>query len=177
MEMTSNHCHMPKFAVWSLALDPVRQIFRPFWPLSPRNPHFPALRSGHRLFQRPSLGKQFLSSVGRNGIFLVKRFRGDCSSTQSFRTVGTLKPLFAIQFFEADRFDFHCGRLMPKENEAKKPCVSRWGYPLNHSFSITPLVRSAYTWATEDRPHGSRRLDIKSVQFSFMIISLTAILP
>ena len=26
------------------------------------NPHFPALRSGHRLFQRPSPGKQFPSN-------------------------------------------------------------------------------------------------------------------
>jgi hypothetical protein len=26
------------------------------------NPFFPALRSGHRLFQQPSPGKQFLSS-------------------------------------------------------------------------------------------------------------------
>jgi hypothetical protein len=34
-------------------------------PLFPRNPLFPALRSGHRLFQRPSPGKQFPCSKYR----------------------------------------------------------------------------------------------------------------
>jgi hypothetical protein len=62
MNPAANHCPLPKFALWSLALDSVRQIFRPFGPLFPRNPFFPALRSGHRLFQQPSPGKQFLSS-------------------------------------------------------------------------------------------------------------------
>jgi hypothetical protein len=63
MNPAANHCPLPKFALWSLALDSVRQIFRPFGPLFPRNPFFPALRSGHRLFQQPSPGKQFLSSL------------------------------------------------------------------------------------------------------------------
>ena len=31
-------------------------------PHESRNPHFPTLRSGHRLFQRLSLGKQFPSN-------------------------------------------------------------------------------------------------------------------
>ncbi len=46
MNPTSNHYPLPKSAVWSLALDSVRQMFRPFGPLFPRNPFFPALRSG-----------------------------------------------------------------------------------------------------------------------------------
>ena len=61
MNLAANHCPLPKSAVWSLALDSVRQIFRPFRPLFPRNPLFPALRSGHRLFQRPSRQKQIPS--------------------------------------------------------------------------------------------------------------------
>ena len=71
MNPAANHCPLPKFALWSLALDSVRQIFRPFGPLFPRNPFFPALRSGHPLFQRPSPGKQFLSS---NGPHLKSKF-------------------------------------------------------------------------------------------------------
>ena len=59
MNPTANHCPLPRFAVSSLALDSVRQMFRPCGPLSPRNPIFPALRSGHRLFHRPLPGKLF----------------------------------------------------------------------------------------------------------------------
>ena len=33
-------------------------LSRPFFP---RNPHFPALRSGHRLFQRPPTESNFLA--------------------------------------------------------------------------------------------------------------------
>jgi DNA gyrase/topoisomerase IV subunit B len=40
-------------------------LFTSFSPLFPRNPFFPRLRSGHRLFQRPSSQKQFLSSITR----------------------------------------------------------------------------------------------------------------
>jgi hypothetical protein len=39
--------------------DALKHLFR---PLSPRNPFFPALRSGHRLFQRPSRQKQIPSN-------------------------------------------------------------------------------------------------------------------
>ena len=70
MNPAANHCPLPKFALWSLALDSVRQIFRPFGPLFPRNPFFPALRSGHRLFQQPSPGKQFLSSIIFSALWL-----------------------------------------------------------------------------------------------------------
>ena len=38
MNSAANHCPLPKFAVWSLALDSVRQMFRPLGPLFPRPP-------------------------------------------------------------------------------------------------------------------------------------------
>ena len=62
MNPTANPYPLPKSAVWSLALDSVRQMFRPFGPLFPRNPFFPALRSGLRLLQRPSPQKQIPSN-------------------------------------------------------------------------------------------------------------------
>ena len=62
MNPAANHCPLPKFELWSLALDSARQLFRPFGPFSPATPLFPAIRSGHRLFQRPSPGKQFPSN-------------------------------------------------------------------------------------------------------------------
>ena len=62
MNPTANPYPLPKSSVWSLALDSVRQMFRPFGPLFPRNPFFPALRSGLRLLQRPSPQKQIPSS-------------------------------------------------------------------------------------------------------------------
>ena len=40
MNPTANHCPLLKFAVSSLALDSVRQIFRPFGLLSSRTPLF-----------------------------------------------------------------------------------------------------------------------------------------
>ena len=45
MNPAANHCSLPKFAVWSVALDSVRQIFRPFGPLFPRTPPGPATGS------------------------------------------------------------------------------------------------------------------------------------
>ena len=41
MNLAANHCPLPKSAVWSLALDSVRQISRPFGPFSPATPISP----------------------------------------------------------------------------------------------------------------------------------------
>jgi hypothetical protein len=41
MNPAENHCPLPKFAVWSLVLDSVRQMFRPVGPFSPATPFFP----------------------------------------------------------------------------------------------------------------------------------------
>jgi hypothetical protein len=41
MNPAANSCLQPKSAVWSLALDSVRQIFRPFGPFSPATPISP----------------------------------------------------------------------------------------------------------------------------------------
>ncbi len=73
MNPAANHCPLPKFALWGLALDSVSQMFRPFCPLFPRNPLFPALRFGHRLFQRPSPGKQFPSINHRSIMTLLPK--------------------------------------------------------------------------------------------------------
>ena len=42
-----------------------------FRPLFPRNPHFPALRSGHRLSQRPSPQKQILFFMKLRNLFVL----------------------------------------------------------------------------------------------------------
>ena len=86
MNPAANHCPLPKFALWSLALDSVRQMFRPCGPLFPRNPFFPALRSGHRLFQRPSPGKQFPSSQNALVLSMITMVLGSCGleSTQTY---------------------------------------------------------------------------------------------
>jgi hypothetical protein len=61
MNPLANHCPLPKSAVWrflslyfhrNTALPKHRNTSPP--PFFSRNPHFPAFRSGHRLFQRPS---------------------------------------------------------------------------------------------------------------------------
>ena len=41
MNPAANHCPLPKFAVWSLVLDSVRQMFRPVGPFSPATPFSP----------------------------------------------------------------------------------------------------------------------------------------
>jgi hypothetical protein len=68
MNPAANHCPLPKSAVWRfLSLYFHRKTALPKHrntssnPLFPRNPHFPAYRSGHRLLQRPSPRKQFPS--------------------------------------------------------------------------------------------------------------------
>ena len=59
MNPTANPYPLPKSAVWSLALDSVRQMFRPFGPLFPRN------------FFPPRFGPD---SVSCNGPLLKSKF-------------------------------------------------------------------------------------------------------
>ena len=73
MNPAANHCPLPKSAVWRfLSLYFHRNTSSN--PLFPRNPHFPAYRSGHRLFQRPSPQKQFLSSPVWKGNSMKLKF-------------------------------------------------------------------------------------------------------
>jgi len=84
MNPAANHCPLPKSAVWRfLSLYFHRNTALPNHrntssnPPFPRNPHFPALRSGHRLLQRPSPQKQFLSNNGGlTEIYVASRFFG-----------------------------------------------------------------------------------------------------
>jgi hypothetical protein len=41
MNPASNSCPLPKSVVWCIAVDAVRQIFRPFGPISPATPISP----------------------------------------------------------------------------------------------------------------------------------------
>ncbi|MCX6867593.1 MAG: polysaccharide deacetylase family protein, partial [Verrucomicrobia bacterium] len=137
---------------WSAS---VLRFLRSFGSLPPAPPHFPALRSGHRLFQRPSPGKQFSSNrIAIAGLILTAALlpMSYGLAGEEVKRVETDQPLVALTFDDGpSKVEEQLLALFEKEgvkvtfffngnNVVKKPewalRVSEAGHEIgNHSFT------------------------------------------